>query len=64
MENEGAEKLNLPSCSAERDHSMCERPHKSPRSAELFLPGDGEDLAGPSALVCERARDGSNTDLK
>jgi hypothetical protein len=65
MGDEGAEALNLPSSSAERDHGFCERLRKSPRSAEpeSFLPGDGEEVTGPSALVCARARERSNTDL-
>jgi hypothetical protein len=61
--DEGAEALNLPSSSAERDHGFCERPRKSPRSAEPFLPGDGEEVVGPSTLLCVRARERSNTDL-
>src|SRR6266404_5772169 len=42
---EGAELLNLPSSSAERDHGLCERPRKSPRSVD-FLPGEGEEVVG------------------
>jgi hypothetical protein len=63
MGDEGAETLNLPSSSAERDHGFCERLRKSPRSAENFLPGDGEEVVGPSTLLCARARERSNTDL-
>jgi hypothetical protein len=65
MGDEGAEALNLPSSSAERDHGLRERLRKSPRSAEPFLPGDDEgELARPSALVGACARERSNTDLK
>jgi len=63
MGEEGAEALNLPSSSAERDHGFCERLRKSPRSAEPALPGDGEEVVGPSTLLCARARERSNTDL-
>jgi hypothetical protein len=61
---EGAEELNLPSSSAERDHGLCERLRKSPRSAEPFLRGDGEEGGWLSAPVCARARERSNTDLE
>lgn len=64
MGDEGAETLNLPSSSAERDHGFCERLRKSPRSAETFLPGEGDEMTGPSTLDCERASERSNTDLK
>ena len=64
MGDEGAETLNFPSSSAERDHGFCERLRKSPRSAEPFLPGDREEVVGPSTLLCERARERSNTDLE
>lgn len=64
MGDEGAEVLNLPSSSAERDHGLCERLRKSPRSAETFLPGDEGELARPSGLDCARARGRSNTDLE
>ena len=60
---EGAEALNLPSSSAERDQGFCERLRKLPRSAEPFLPGDGVEVVGPSTLLCVRARERSNTDL-
>jgi hypothetical protein len=62
----GAEELNLPSSSAERDHGLCERLRKSPRSVEPFLPGDGEEVGrrSRSAPVCARARERSNTDLE
>ena len=63
MGDEGAETLNLPSSSAERDHGFCERLRKSPRSAEPFLPGDGEEVVWPSSLLCVRARERSKTDL-
>jgi hypothetical protein len=64
MGDEGAEALNLPSSSAERDHGLRERLRKSPRSAETFFSGDEGELARPSALVawCERER--SYTDLE
>jgi hypothetical protein len=62
--DEGADTLNLPSSSAERDQGFCERLRKSPRSAEPFLPGDGEEVTKPSTLVCARARERSNTDLE
>ena len=61
---EGAETLNLPSSSAERDHGLCERPRKSPRSVEPFLLGEGEEVVGPSNPACARARERSNTDLR
>ncbi len=64
MGDEGAEALNLPSSSAERDHGLCERLRKSPRSAERFLSGDGEGLARSSAPLGARARERSNTDLE
>ena len=63
MGDEGAETLNLPSSSAERDQGFCERLRKSPRSAEPFLPDDGEEVVGPSTLLCVRARERSYTDL-
>ncbi len=63
MGDEGAETLNLTSSSAERDHGFCERLRKSPMSAEPFLPGDREEVVGPSTLLCVRARERSNTDL-
>jgi len=59
--DEGAEELNLPSSSAERDHGLCARLRKSPRSAETFLSGDEGEL---SNLDCVRARGRSNTDLE
>lgn len=62
--DEGAEALNLPSSSAERDHGFCERLRKSPRSAEPFLTGDGDEMTGASTLDCERASERSNTDLE
>jgi hypothetical protein len=51
MGDEGAEALNLPSSSAERDHGLCERLRKSPRSAEPFLFGDVGEVVGSSTLV-------------
>ena len=63
MGDEGAEALNLPSSSAERDHGLRERLRKSPRSAETFLIGDEGELARPSTLVGACARERSNTDL-
>lgn len=63
MGDEGAEALNLPSSSAERDQGFCERLRKSPRSAEPPLLGDREEVVGPSTLVSARARERSNTDL-
>ena len=64
MGDEGAEALNLPSSSAERDHGLCERLRKSPRSAEAFLSGDEGKLTGPSNLVCARVSGRSYTDLE
>lgn len=62
MGDEGAKVLNLPSSSAERDHGLCERLRKSPRSAEPFFSGD-EKAVGPSILDCACVRERSNTDL-